>query len=119
MRQVLCPVLVGRDEEASHLQAALAAAEAGHGGTVLLTGEAGIGKSRLVREIARTAGSRGFTVLTGRAVAGGSQRRSGRSPRRWCRPGELAGSRSAPNWTRSGPHWAGCRGIEKDDWTRL
>jgi DNA-binding CsgD family transcriptional regulator len=71
VRQVLCPVLVGRDKETGHLQAALAAAEAGHGGTVLLTGEAGIGKSRLVREIARAAGARGFTVLTGRAVAGG------------------------------------------------
>jgi predicted ATPase len=61
VRQVLCPVLVGRDEETGHLQAALAAAEAGHGRTVLLTGEAGIGKSRLVREIARRpapAGSR-------------------------------------------------------------
>ena len=71
MRQVLCPVLVGRDEETGHLQAALTAAQAGHGGTVLLTGEAGIGKSRLVRELARAAGTRGFTVLTGRAVAGG------------------------------------------------
>jgi len=71
VRQVLCPVLVGRDEETGHLQAALAAAEAGHGCTVLLTGEAGIGKSRLVREIARAAGARGFIVLTGRAVAGG------------------------------------------------
>jgi DNA-binding CsgD family transcriptional regulator len=71
VRQVLCPVLVGRDKETGHLQAALAAAEAGHGGTVLLTGEAGIGKSRLVREIARASGARGFTVLTGRAVAGG------------------------------------------------
>jgi AAA ATPase-like protein len=71
VRQVLCPVLVGRDEETGHLQAALASAEAGHGGTVLLTGEAGIGKSRLVREIARAAGAHGFTVLTGRAVAGG------------------------------------------------
>ena len=71
MRQVLCPVLVGRDEETGHLQAALTAAQAGHGGTVLLTGEAGIGKSRLVRELARAAGADGFTVLTGRAVAGG------------------------------------------------
>jgi hypothetical protein len=35
---VLCPVLVAQDEEASHLQAALTAAEAGRGGTVLLTG---------------------------------------------------------------------------------
>ena len=71
MRQVLCPVLVGRDKETSHLQAALAAAGAGHGGTVFLTGEAGIGKSRLVRELARAAGARRFAVLTGRAVAGG------------------------------------------------
>ncbi len=71
MRQVLCPVLVGRDEEARHLQAALAAAEAGRGGTALVTGEAGIGKSRLVREIVRTAAARELLVLTGRAVAGG------------------------------------------------
>ena len=71
VRQVLCPVLVGRDGENRHLQAALAAAEAGRGGTVFLTGEAGIGKSRLVRETAQAAAARGFTVLTGRAVAGG------------------------------------------------
>jgi hypothetical protein len=38
--QVLCPVLVGRDEEARRLRAALAVAEAGRGGTVLLVGEA-------------------------------------------------------------------------------
>jgi DNA-binding CsgD family transcriptional regulator len=71
VRQVLCPVLVGRDKETGHLQAALAAAGAGHGGTVFLTGEAGIGKSRLVRELARAAAARRFAVLTGRAVAGG------------------------------------------------
>ncbi len=71
MPQVLCPVLVGRDEEARRLRAALTAAQAGRGGTVLLVGEAGIGKSRLVRETARAAGERGLTVLAGRAVAGG------------------------------------------------
>jgi DNA-binding CsgD family transcriptional regulator len=71
VRQVLCPVLVGRDDETSHLQAALAGAAAGRGGAVFLTGEAGIGKSRLVRETARAAGARGLAVLTGRAVAGG------------------------------------------------
>jgi hypothetical protein len=71
VRQVLCPVLVGRDEEARHLQAALGAAQAGHGGMVFVTGEAGIGKSRLVRGTAHAAGARGFAVLTGRAVAGG------------------------------------------------
>jgi predicted ATPase len=45
VRQVLCPVLVGRDEETRHPRAALARAEAGRGGTVPLAGEAGIGKS--------------------------------------------------------------------------
>jgi len=69
--QVLCPVLVGRDEEARQVRAALAAAKAGRGGAVFLTGEAGIGKSRLVRETVRAAGERGLTVLAGRAVAGG------------------------------------------------
>jgi DNA-binding CsgD family transcriptional regulator len=69
--QVLCPVLVGRDEEARQLRAALAGAEAGRGGAVFLTGEAGIGKSRLVREAVRAAAELGLTVLVGRAVAGG------------------------------------------------
>jgi len=64
-------VLVGRDEEARRLRAALAAAEAGRGGAVFLTGEAGIGKSRLVRETVRAAAELGLTVLVGRAVAGG------------------------------------------------
>ncbi len=71
MPQVLCPVLVGRDDEARRLRAALAAAEAGRGGSVFLVGEAGIGKSRLVREAVRVAGERSLTVLAGRAVAGG------------------------------------------------
>ena len=68
---MLCPVLVGRDEEFRQLEAALAAAGTGHGGTVFITGEAGIGKSRLVREMAQAAGPRGMVVLSGRSVAGG------------------------------------------------
>ena len=64
-------MLVGRDEEARRLRAALAAAEAGRGGAVFVTGEAGIGKSRLVRETVRAAAELGLTVLVGRAVAGG------------------------------------------------
>jgi DNA-binding CsgD family transcriptional regulator len=70
VRQVLCPVLIARDDETGHLQAALVRAEAGRGGAVFLTGEAGIGKSRLVRETARAAAARGLAVLIGRAVAG-------------------------------------------------
>src|SRR5215467_13698481 len=71
MRQVLCPVLVGRETQARRLLAAVAAAAAGRGGTVLLAGEAGLGKSRLAREVAAAARERGFVVLTGRAVSGG------------------------------------------------
>jgi ATP/maltotriose-dependent transcriptional regulator MalT len=70
--QVLCPVLVGRDEEARLLRAALTAAGTGRGSTVFLAGEAGIGKSRLVREVTRTAMESGLAVLAGRAVAGGA-----------------------------------------------
>ena len=64
-------MLVGRDEEVRYLKAALAAAAAGHGGTIFLAGEAGIGKSRLVRETAQAARAQGFAVLAGRSVAGG------------------------------------------------
>ncbi|HTQ92041.1 MAG TPA: ATP-binding protein, partial [Streptosporangiaceae bacterium] len=67
MPQVLCPVLVGRDEEGRRLRAALTAAGDGRGGTMFLAGEAGIGKTRLIREVVRTAGEQGLTVLSGRA----------------------------------------------------
>jgi energy-coupling factor transporter ATP-binding protein EcfA2 len=70
VRPVLCPVMVGRDQEVSHLRNALAEAAAGRGRTVLLAGEAGIGKSRLARELSGLARERDFVVLTGRAVAG-------------------------------------------------
>ena len=71
MPQVLCPVLVGRDEEARRLRAALAAAEAGRGGTRVPRRRGRIGKSRLVRETVRAAAELGLAVLVGRAVAGG------------------------------------------------
>jgi DNA-binding CsgD family transcriptional regulator/tetratricopeptide (TPR) repeat protein len=71
MRPALCPVLVGRDDEARQLRDALVQARAGRGSTVLLAGEAGIGKSRLAREIIESAREQECPVLVGRAVAGG------------------------------------------------
>jgi len=68
----LCPVLVGRDTETAVLHAALAAAVNGSGSLVLLTGEPGIGKSRLVREVASQAIAGAATVATGRAVPASS-----------------------------------------------
>ncbi|WP_433364571.1 ATP-binding protein [Actinoplanes sp. CA-142083] len=72
MRQVLCPVLVGREDEVQVLLDGLDRAAGGHGGAFVVLGEAGVGKSRLVREVSRLAGDRGLPVLTGRAVAGGA-----------------------------------------------
>jgi DNA-binding CsgD family transcriptional regulator/tetratricopeptide (TPR) repeat protein len=70
MRQVLCPVLVGRDKEIQVLLDGLDRAADGHGGTAFVVGEPGVGKSRLVREVSRRAVTSGFSVLTGRAVSG-------------------------------------------------
>jgi DNA-binding CsgD family transcriptional regulator len=68
MAQVLCPLVIGRDTELTAVDAALTAAMTGHGGCVMITGEPGIGKSRLALETAVRAASRGIRVVTGRAV---------------------------------------------------
>ena len=68
MADLLCPVLIGRDAETARLRSALAAAQSGAGGMMFLTGEAGIGKSRLASELAAEARACGATVLAGRAV---------------------------------------------------
>jgi DNA-binding CsgD family transcriptional regulator/tetratricopeptide (TPR) repeat protein len=68
MPELLCPVLVGRDRESGVLRSALDRRAAGHGATLVVLGEAGVGKSRLVREAAADAGGRGVPVLIGRAV---------------------------------------------------
>ncbi|HEY3506216.1 MAG TPA: AAA family ATPase [Actinocatenispora sp.] len=53
--RVVSPVLVGRDEALGTLAAALATARTDGPAVVLVAGEAGIGKSRLLAEFARTA----------------------------------------------------------------
>ncbi|MGH7337209.1 MAG: ATP-binding protein, partial [Myxococcota bacterium] len=63
---VPCPVFVGRAHELSLLTELLEAARQGSGATVLVGGEAGIGKTRLCRELKRDATARGFRVIEGR-----------------------------------------------------
>lgn len=54
------------------MKAQLSAAVAGAGGLVIVTGEPGIGKTRLVGEVAEHARAEGLTVMTGRAVPTGA-----------------------------------------------
>jgi DNA-binding CsgD family transcriptional regulator len=60
-----CPVLIGREGEVAALLAAWEDAEAGRGSTVLVEGEAGIGKSRLVERFLEMVGERGGRALVG------------------------------------------------------
>jgi eukaryotic-like serine/threonine-protein kinase len=57
---------VGRTGELHELRAALDEAEDGRGLLLLLSGEPGIGKTRLMQECAREAGDRGWRVAAGR-----------------------------------------------------
>ena len=60
---------VGRGETVEVLHRQLEDARSGAGGVTLLLGEAGVGKSALLSEIARDARARGARVLWGRAPA--------------------------------------------------
>jgi DNA-binding CsgD family transcriptional regulator len=68
MGAMLCPVLIGRGTELSDLTAALGAASEGRGGTVFVTGDEGVGKSRLTSALCEQAAARGFKVMTGRGT---------------------------------------------------
>jgi ATP/maltotriose-dependent transcriptional regulator MalT len=59
--------LIGRDAELRALLATVDRSMAGPGRIVLISGEAGIGKSRLAAEVVAAAAGRGFTTLEGRA----------------------------------------------------
>jgi DNA-binding SARP family transcriptional activator len=59
--------IVGRDAELSRARARLRAVLRGEGQVLLVTGEAGIGKSRLVDELAAVAAMHGVRTLIGRA----------------------------------------------------
>jgi predicted ATPase len=59
--------LVGRAEELSSLDRVLAELDQGGSDAILLVGEPGIGKTRLLAELAARADARGHLVLTGSA----------------------------------------------------
>ncbi|TMB08190.1 MAG: ATP-binding protein, partial [Deltaproteobacteria bacterium] len=59
-------VFVGRHRELVELRTGLEDAGAGRGRFFLVVGEAGIGKTRLVEELASEAAARGHLVLWGR-----------------------------------------------------
>ena len=59
---------VGRRRELALLHDALGAALAGRGRVVVLSGEAGIGKTRLAQEVATLALRRGMLALWGRSL---------------------------------------------------
>jgi DNA-binding CsgD family transcriptional regulator len=59
---------VGRARELAELERALDAARSGTGATVLVAGDAGIGKTRLASELASRARDAGFEVLLGRSI---------------------------------------------------
>jgi predicted ATPase len=61
--------LIDRDEEMKLLKEAVDRTIQGEGGLVFLYGEAGIGKTRLARELRAYAHLRGMQVLYGRCAA--------------------------------------------------
>lgn len=64
--EIASPPLVGRAREWVTLCAQLAAARDGHGGLILIGGEAGIGKTALAEALCREAARQGALVLEGR-----------------------------------------------------
>ena len=70
---LVSPVLVGRQAEFAVLDGALEWAIAGEPTAVVVGGEAGVGKSRLVQELSRRAGEAGGRVLAGGCVEFGGE----------------------------------------------
>ena len=72
-----CPWFVGRTEELRQLIVALQATIAGASATVLVGGDAGIGKSRLVAELSKRARAAGAVVVTGQCLDVADEPRTG------------------------------------------
>src|SRR5262245_45585786 len=72
-RRVASPMLVGRQVEFRRLEQALDLAIAEGSVVALVAGEAGVGKTRLVQELATGACEQGFRVCVGRCLELGGE----------------------------------------------
>src|ERR1700745_1526927 len=64
-RRGTSPHLIGRETQLAALDAAFEASRRGVPAAMLIAGEAGVGKTRLLREFSATARARGARVMTG------------------------------------------------------
>ena len=64
---VVCPTLIGRGPELSGVERVLSRTRDGTGNVALIVGEAGVGKSRLLRAMTEEARGAGFFVVQGSA----------------------------------------------------
>ena len=63
-------MLVGREHERQVIRSLAAGARVGQGGTLVVVGEAGIGKSALLHDAAEDAAAHGMTTLRAQGVVG-------------------------------------------------
>jgi DNA-binding CsgD family transcriptional regulator/tetratricopeptide (TPR) repeat protein len=70
---VVSPVLIGRQEELASLAGMLDRARSQGPAFALVGGEAGVGKTRLTRELAELAAGQGYCVLSGQCVELGGE----------------------------------------------
>ncbi len=97
----LCPVIIGRDDLLALADRRLAAARSGTGELLLLAGEAGIGKTRLLAEVRDRAAGQGFRVAGAGAYPRDVEAAGGVLA-------ELASAlRRVPGWTGAGDRMAG------------
>src|SRR5579863_4652436 len=64
-KPIVCPVLIGRATDLTALHVLIDQTKQGEGQVALISGEAGIGKSRLVAEAKTYAASQGFLLMQG------------------------------------------------------
>src|SRR5512133_4125961 len=63
--QIVSPLMIGRESELDALEQALYKAQEGQGRCIIIAGEAGMGKSRLLNEVRQLAVRERFAVLQG------------------------------------------------------